>query len=140
MARKQITERTALQTKAPAGRNDRIEIWDTVLPGFCLRITGNDVRTYTVTYRYGSGAARKRYRLTIGDAKIMRLVDAREAAREKLIAVSRGVNPAKVRVRTKTDAAPGSFSNSRTSSWPAMWRSTTARAPTKRRSASSSRT
>ena len=53
--RRKLTKLTVEKLKPPkAGK--RLEIWDTVVPGFGLRITDNDVRSFFVMYRHGRGA------------------------------------------------------------------------------------
>jgi integrase len=72
-----------------------LELWDSLLPGFGLRVTDKNARTYFVMYR--APEDRKQRRLKIGDAKIMSLGEAREAARDALRKVAHGVDPAEER-------------------------------------------
>ena len=89
---KKLDDRTIRALKPPS--SGRLEVWDTLLPAFGLRVTEGDARTYFVMYRApGFGKARKQRRLKIGDAKIMSLGDAREAARKALSKVASGVDP-----------------------------------------------
>ena len=76
--------------KAP--KSGRLELWDALLPGFGLRITEKNARTWFVMYR--APEDRKQRRLKIGDAVIMSLGEAREAARDALRKVAHGVDPA----------------------------------------------
>jgi integrase len=105
---KKLDDRTVRNLKpAPSGR---LEIWDRLLPGFGLRITPNDARTYFVMYRTGFGEGRKQRRYRIGDAKLMSLGEAREAARKVLGKVEKGVDPAAERVSVQgVQATPDSF-------------------------------
>jgi len=84
---------TVVSTKK-APKSGRLELWDSLLPGFGLRVTDKNARTFFVMYRALTAEGRKQRRLKIGDAKIMDLGDAREAARDALRKVARGVDPA----------------------------------------------
>jgi integrase len=83
---------TVSTRKAP--KSGRLELWDSLLPGFGLRITDKNARTFFVMYRALTAEGRKQRRLKIGDAKIMTLGEARDAARDALRMVARGVDPA----------------------------------------------
>lgn len=72
---KRLTDIVVTKTKLPPGEV-QIDIFDTVLPCFGLRI-GKRTRTYFVTYRIGG----VRKRMTIGDAKRMSLGDAKRRGR-----------------------------------------------------------
>ncbi len=87
-----LTDRTVAHIKPP--KAGRIELWDSMLPGFGLRVTDNDARTWFVMYRAGMGEDRKQRRLKIGDAKLMDLAEAREGAREAMRQVAKGIDPA----------------------------------------------
>jgi integrase len=105
---KRLTDTTLRNLKPPAA--GRIELWDTLLPGFGLRVTENDARTWFIMYRIGFGDSRTQRRYKIGDAKLMSLGEAREAARKGLGKVERGVDPAAERVQVQgVQAPPDSF-------------------------------
>jgi integrase len=105
---KKLDDRTIRNLKPPP--SGRLEIWDKLLPGFGLRVTENDVRTYFVMYRIGFGEGRKQRRYRLGDAKLMSLGEAREAARSALNKVVRGSDPAEDRVPVQgVQVAPDSF-------------------------------
>jgi integrase len=89
---KKLDDRTIRSLKPPP--SGRLEIWDKLLPGFGVRITENDARTYFVMYRVGFGEGRKQRRYRLGDAKLMTLAEARDAARTALNKVERGIDPA----------------------------------------------
>src|SRR3954469_14164489 len=74
--------------KAPAA--GRIDYFDDATPGLSLRITANDVRTWTVFYR--DKHARQK-RLTLGRYPAVSLADARELAREAQRSVAKGGDP-----------------------------------------------
>jgi integrase len=76
--------------KAP--KSGRLELWDTLLPAFALRITDKNARTFSIMYR--SPVDGRQRRLKIGDARLISLGEAREAARDALRKVAHGIDPA----------------------------------------------
>jgi integrase len=115
MAKKRLTDMTVSNTKAPSRGGKRLEIWDTVLPGFGLRITPqpHDARSYFVMTMVGRGeivrddsgniiAGRRLKRITIGNARVIRLDDARERAREMLDRAEAGEDPTQPQVAVPT--------------------------------------
>jgi hypothetical protein len=87
-----LTDKLVSNRKPP--ESGRLELWDSLLPGFGLRVTDKNARTYFVMYRALTAEGRKQRRLKIGDAAIVSLGEAREAAREALRKVAHGVDPA----------------------------------------------
>jgi len=85
--RKILTDVVVHKTKPPA------EIWDLTLPGFGLRITPNNACSFFIMYRIGEGAAQRQRRMTIGNAALLELGEARERARKALQAAKDGVDP-----------------------------------------------
>jgi integrase len=100
----------AIQFPAPAGRLERrriindttirsikppaqgaVDYFDDLTPGLSLRITSGDVRTWTVFYR-DKNARQKR--LALGRYPAVKLVDARELARNAQRSVAHGSDPA----------------------------------------------
>ncbi len=79
--RQKITERT-LTRKAPG------EVWDEYLPGFGLRI-GKKRKTFFVMTRIDG----KQRRITVGNAAILSLADARDKARGIMRNAARGIDP-----------------------------------------------
>ena len=67
-----------LQSLKPLSQ--RIDYFDSTLPGFCVRVTPRGVKTFAVMYRH----AGKLRRYTIGKHPRISLVDARNEAREAL--------------------------------------------------------
>jgi integrase len=100
MPTKKLTDTVITKTKPPA--SGRLEFWDSLLPGFGLRITDNDARSYFVMYRADTPDGRKQRRLKIGDAKVIELAEARERARDALREVARGADPAEQRLPRKS--------------------------------------
>ena len=77
MSRVRITDRTlSKQHDIPADQK-RIELWDNVLPGFGVRVTGRGVKSYFVVTRLG----RQKIRVTLGKYPALPLADARDKAR-----------------------------------------------------------
>jgi integrase len=93
MATKKLDARVVANAKAP--KSGRLELWDTLLPAFGLRVTDKDARTFCVMYRAPEDGRQRR--LKIGDARVMTLGEAREAARDALRKVAYGVDPAEER-------------------------------------------
>ena len=67
-----------------------VKYFDTNLPGFCVRVTPNGVKTFSVLYRH---AGRKR-RYTIGTYPPLTLADARDKAKAALRSAEEGEDPA----------------------------------------------
>jgi integrase len=108
--RKSKTRLTALgvaRLKAP--RTGRLEVFDAALPGFGLRISDKDGRSYFCMCMAGSGpvvrnadgeiiAGRRLRRFTIGDARVIPLEEAREKARDILRRIDSGEDPTQPKV------------------------------------------
>ncbi len=73
----------------PVPETGRVEYVDDSLPGFGLRITAADVRTFIVRYHWDG----KPRRFTIGRTPPLSLADAREIARRVLAETVRGEDP-----------------------------------------------
>jgi integrase len=89
--RHRLTDLAVEKLKAPSV--GRVELWDSLLPGFGLRIGKNGKKTWVVMYRLGGREARKQ-RLTLGSYPKLSLAKAREHARDALAQVGRGIDPA----------------------------------------------
>lgn len=88
MPRKTLTVRTVESLKPDPSR--RIEYHDDKVVGLSLRITPEGARSWSLRYRI----RRRLRRMTIGDASVIPLADAREQAREALRDVAKGKDPA----------------------------------------------
>jgi integrase len=88
-----LTPKVVANRKAP--ESGRLELWDTLLPAFGLRITDKNARTFCIMYR--SPVDGRQRRMKIGDARVTPLGTAREAAREALRKVAHGIDPAEER-------------------------------------------
>ena len=97
-----LTTKTVDNKKPP--KSGRLELWDAVVPGLGLRITDKDARTWCLMYRALTPEGRKQRRLKIGDARIMDLGKAREVAREALLKVAGGGDPAEDKSPSKAIA------------------------------------
>ena len=82
-----ITQKT-LTRRPPA--SGQVEVWDTALPGFGLRINAGGRKTYFIMTRING----KQRRLTVGNAELTALADARDKAREMMRDAARGIDPA----------------------------------------------
>ncbi len=91
--RKKITERT-VAGKAPG------EIWDEYLPGFGLRI-GKTKKTFFVMTRIDG----KQRRITVGNAAVISLAEARDKARQILRDAAKGIDPQEAERAMKREAA-----------------------------------
>lgn len=84
-----LTKRTVDAAQSPASGD--VEIWDTDLKGFCLRVTAKGSKSYAVKYRLG----RVQRWLTIGrHGSPWTPEQAREAARDALTRLRSGNDPA----------------------------------------------
>jgi hypothetical protein len=86
--RRIINDTTIRSIKPPA--SGTVDYFDDLTPGLSLRITANDVRTWTVFYR-DKNARQKR--LALGRYPAVKLVDARELARDAQRSVAHGGDP-----------------------------------------------
>ena len=91
--RQKITERT-LTRQAPA------EIWDEYLPGFGLRI-GKKRKTFFVMTRIDG----RQRRITVGNAAVLSLADARDRARDIMRNAARGIDPQEAEKIMQREAA-----------------------------------
>lgn len=87
--RKQLTETMVNRLAPPAA--GRIELFDAIVPGLALRVTANGAKSYVVRGRVKGDKDPRR--LTLGDAKVMKLADARQAASDALRAMRAGERP-----------------------------------------------
>jgi hypothetical protein len=87
---RRLTEAGIQRIKAPA--SGRLAIADAVVPGLWLRITAKDARSWSVMYRVPGRPAAQR--VTIGKWPSVGVADARQLAREVLLQIERGEDPA----------------------------------------------
>ncbi len=95
MPKQRLTDTGIAKLRAP--EKGRIEYFDTLLPGFALRITANGHKSWVVFYRVG----RRLRRYTIGTYPKIGLSDARKRARAALEQADKGDDPAADKVASK---------------------------------------
>ena len=98
MPTKKLTK-TMVETVKPP-KAGRVEYFDTVLPGFGLRVSAQDVKSWILFYRIDG----KQVRQTLGRFPVLGLAEAREEAREALKLVAQGQDPRDVK-REQQEAA-----------------------------------
>jgi integrase len=89
LERRRIINDTSIRSIKPP-TSGAVDYFDDLTPGLSLRVTSNDVRTWTVFYR-DKNARQKR--LTLGRYPAVKLVDARELARNAQRSVAHGGDP-----------------------------------------------
>src|SRR5438045_118576 len=89
LGRRRILNDTSIRS-LKAATDGRVDYFDDGTPGLSLRVTPNDVRTWTVFYRDKNS---RQKRLTLGRYPAVKLVDARELAREAQRKVAHGGDP-----------------------------------------------
>src|SRR6185437_16205773 len=95
----------AVDRLAPPAQG-RVEFWDTVLPGFGLRVAANGRKTWQVLYRVAGRPVRE----TLGTvAVIPRVDDARSAARASLARAGQGGDPVAERKAAKRNTVAALF-------------------------------
>ncbi|MGH9436805.1 MAG: tyrosine-type recombinase/integrase [Terriglobia bacterium] len=93
-----LTQAAADKQKAPA--EGRKIFWDNQCPGFGLRITASDARSWVAMYRVRGKAVME----TIGTLTLIPAVaDARARARASFLKAREGVNPVEVRRKAETE-------------------------------------
>ena len=96
MPRLKLTDAVARKRAAPA--KGQLDLWDTLLPGFGLRISYGGKRTFQMIARVDG----KQRRMTVGPAGDMTLAEARAKARQMAEDAANGIGPAR---RAEMDAA-----------------------------------
>jgi Arm DNA-binding domain len=86
--RRILNAQTIRGLKVP--KTGRVDYFDEQTPGLSLRITSNDVRTWTYFYRVNG----RQKRFTLGRSPAVSLADARDLARDAERKISRGGDPA----------------------------------------------
>jgi integrase len=90
LERRRIVNDTTIRSIKPPAQGT-VDYFDDLTPGLSLRVTANNVRTWTVFYR-DKNARQKR--LALGRYPAVKLVDARELARDAQRSVAHGGDPA----------------------------------------------
>ena len=98
--RKQLTEAMIEKLRPPPG--GRMEIFDAIVPGLAVRLTPNGAKSFVVRGRVKGWHAP--IRITLGDARGMKLSAARQEASDVLRALRAGTDPREVRRLRKLEA------------------------------------
>lgn len=99
MGRSILTEVSIRRVRPPAA--GRVEVWDAALPGFGLRVTDKDRRSFVLLTRVNGKAAR----FTLGRWPVVTLAQARQLARDRLHQVGQGVDPREAKRARRIDDA-----------------------------------
>lgn len=89
LERRRIINDTSIRSIKPPAKG-AVDYFDDLTPGLSLRVTSKGFRTWTVFYRDKNGRQR---RLSLGRYAAVKLVDARELAREAQRSVAKGGDP-----------------------------------------------
>jgi Arm DNA-binding domain len=89
LERRRILNDTTIRSLKPPATG-RVDYFDDLTPGLSLRVTSKNARSWTVFYRNKNG---RQKRLTLGRYPAVKLVDARELARETQRKVAHGGDP-----------------------------------------------
>jgi integrase len=96
-----LTDRFLAALKVENGRKDRL-VFDTACPGLGVRVTAKGTRTFIA--QWTDPATRSKVREPIGVWGNLTIEQAREAARVRLGAVAKGINPRAERERQRQEA------------------------------------
>jgi integrase len=96
-----LTDRFLVGLKVEAGRKDRL-VFDTACPGLGVRVTTKGTRTFLV--QWTDPATRRKVREPLGVWGGITIDQAREAARARLGAVAKGIDPKAERTRRRAEA------------------------------------
>ena len=96
MAHEKLTKRVVDALKAPEPAEIGIKVresfaWDRELCGFGVQVSPSGLKSFVIQYRNADGRNR---RIVIGRYGLMTVEEARRLAHEKLVAVSKGIDPA----------------------------------------------
>jgi integrase len=89
LERRRILNDTTIRSLKPPATG-RVDYFDDLTPGLSLRVTSKNTRSWTVFYRNKNG---RQKRLTLGRYPVVKLVDARELAREAQRKAAHGGDP-----------------------------------------------
>ncbi|MGQ3112790.1 MAG: tyrosine-type recombinase/integrase [Brevundimonas sp.] len=100
MTKEMLTDRRVSGARADKGK--RLELWDTRVPGLCLRVTDQGSKTWIYRYRAEDG---RQPRFTIGKMPAISLKDARDQAADLAREVAKGGDPATDRKTARAAAS-----------------------------------
>src|SRR5712671_6658050 len=95
-----FTGRLIASLKVEGGRKDRL-VFDTVSPGLGVRVTAKGTRTFLA--QWTDPATRRKVREPLGVWGAITIEQAREAARARLGAVAKGIDPKAERIRRRAE-------------------------------------
>lgn len=101
MPRDHLKDRTVANAKLPEPPKKYIEYWDTLLPGFGLRVNAGGKRTFMLFIRVNG----KQRRQTLGTYPALSLTEARALARERMDEADRGIDRNRQKVLERHAAA-----------------------------------
>jgi integrase len=93
MPKRQLTA-TYIAALLPAPAGQRADHWDTLVPGFGVRVTDRGAKSYVLYARYPP--SRKPARRALGDTTRLNLAAARQMARAWLDLIAQGKDPAEI--------------------------------------------
>src|SRR5712671_3762158 len=96
-----LTDRFLAVLKIEGRGKDRL-VFDTACPGLGVRLTAKGTRTFLV--QWTDPATRRKVREPLGVWGSLTIDQAREAARARLGAVAKGINPKAERTRRRAEA------------------------------------
>lgn len=95
-----LTDRSLAALKVENGRKDRL-VFDTACPGLGVRVTAKGTRTFIAQW---TSATRRKIREPLGVWGNLTIEQARVAARARLGAIAKGVDPKAERLRQRAEA------------------------------------
>jgi integrase len=95
-----LTDRFLAALKVEEGRKDRL-VFDTACPGLGVRVTAKGTRAFVV--QWSDPATRRKVREPLGVWGNITIEQAREAARARLGAVAKGIDPKEERIRKRAE-------------------------------------
>ena len=98
--RRRLTQLAVDKLKPRPGRGFEVADGPGGIGGFALRVSEHGSKSWVIRYRVGS----RQRRVTLGSAAVVPLSDARKAARELLLQVERGIDPAEARLEREQDS------------------------------------
>jgi integrase len=101
--RMKLTEIGVKRLQAP--EKGRLEVWDTLLPGFGVRVTTSGQKTFMAMYR-AHGVQRRQ---TFGTYPAVTLADARKLARKAFAQVAEGLDPSVLKRERREGGKADSF-------------------------------
>jgi len=112
MPRIKLTQAAVDGLRAP--KTGRVEFWDTLLPGFGIRVAATGRKTWQAFYRVDGKLIREK--LGTLDA-VPNVGDARALARESMTAVRRGENPVEQKRQAETEKKIKAEAEKQTLAW-----------------------